>query len=342
MNHKVLIVDDEAANLRVLARLLSDRFEVLTASGGAAGLGMLEAHDVALIISDQRMPGMTGIEFLKKAAEMRACTVRIILTGYTDVEALVDSINSGVLYRYITKPWSNTDLSQTVESAVEYYETRRKRHRLEQENKRMEYRLDATIQGCVTLALEMLDLKWPGISAHALRTAEYATAIGTALGLPDSELKQLSLAATLHEVAHVHLPAHLMSRTTMLRDGEFKILQESFRQGVRLLTCVPDLEEVAAIIEFQHDHYDGNGSINRILGEQIPLHARIIAIVDAYDEMLEPSSRSKRLTPDSALGILKSAAGRKFDPALVAVFCRIQAEETPRTSPCMVPVATFA
>src|SRR2546421_10447496 len=103
MKHKILIVDDELANLRLLERLFQRSHQVVVATSGAEALKMLERHDIALIISDQRMPGMTGIEFLKRAAEIRPKTVRIILTGYTDINDLVAVINSGVVYKYITK-----------------------------------------------------------------------------------------------------------------------------------------------------------------------------------------------------------------------------------------------
>jgi len=110
MNYKILVVDDEPANLRMMERLFRGDYEILTAMSGLEALELLNQHDVALIVSDQRMPGMTGIEFLKRAAQIRPQTVRIILTGYTDVGDLVEVINSGVIYKYITKPWVNTDL----------------------------------------------------------------------------------------------------------------------------------------------------------------------------------------------------------------------------------------
>jgi putative two-component system response regulator len=337
MKYKILVVDDETANLRILQRLFAGSFEVFSAASGEDGLKVLSAHDVALIISDQRMPGMTGVDFLKKAAELRASTVRMILTGYTDIDTLVESINSGVVYRYITKPWSNPDLQQTAKRALEFYEVQKNRHGLEQEKMRMHQRAKATIRGYINLALEMLDLKSPRISHHARRTAKYAIAIGKALNFTEAELEQLFLAAILHEVAHLRLPAHLMSRTTLLRDGEFKLMQEKFREGVRLLATVPDLEDAAAVIDFHHDHWDGNGSINRLCGEQIPLDARIVAIADSYDEMREPNDTTKGLSHDAAIAVLSSAAGRKFDPSLVDIFCDLDLHDASVPSPQAVP-----
>ena len=120
MKYKILFVDDESPNLRLLERLFRDSYELFTAESGARALEILAVHDIAVIISDQRMPEMTGIDFLKKAAEMRPQTVRIMLTGYTDAEALVEAINSGVVYKYLTKPWNNDELRNTLKRALQH------------------------------------------------------------------------------------------------------------------------------------------------------------------------------------------------------------------------------
>jgi len=152
MKYKVLIVDDEPANLRALERLFRGRYDVLTAASGAAALQLLRQQDVALLIADQRMPEMTGIELLKQTVTLRPRMVRIILTGYTDVNALVEAINSGQVYRYVTKPWSNEELQLTVKRALEHYETNRNRWELELANQRLlarlrEIQLLATVSG---------------------------------------------------------------------------------------------------------------------------------------------------------------------------------------------------
>jgi adenylate cyclase len=144
MTYKILFVDDEPANLRLLERLFRRQYEVISASSGAEALDLLALHDVAVIISDQRMPVMPGIEFLKRAAMMRQHTVRIILTGYTDVTALVEAINSGVVYKYVAKPWVNEALQQTVTRALEHYETNKQQHEQVLHNKRLTERLKAT------------------------------------------------------------------------------------------------------------------------------------------------------------------------------------------------------
>lgn len=141
MSYKIMIVDDEPANLRVLARLFRQDYQVVTAESAAEALTLLQTHDVALLISDQRMPETTGIELMKQTVALRPQMVKILLTGYTDVEALIESINSGLVYRYLTKPWNNEDLRVTVRRALDHYESTKAKHLLGMENQRLRLRL---------------------------------------------------------------------------------------------------------------------------------------------------------------------------------------------------------
>ena len=150
MPYKILIVDDEPPNLRALERLFREDYEVLTASSGGEALELLDRHDVALLITDQRMPEMTGIELLKKTVSLRPRMVRIILTGYTDVDALVEAINSGQVYRYVTKPWNNDDLRLTVKRALEHFDTNKSSYEFALANERLVSRI-RDIQRLATL-----------------------------------------------------------------------------------------------------------------------------------------------------------------------------------------------
>jgi DNA-binding NtrC family response regulator len=141
MIYKIMIVDDEPANLRVLERLFRPDYQVVTAPSGAEALLLLEQHDIALLISDQRMPAMTGIELMTKTVAIRPQMVKILLTGYTDVGALIEALNSGLVYRYLTKPWNNDDLRLTVSRALEHYEVMKSKHLLGMENQRLRDRL---------------------------------------------------------------------------------------------------------------------------------------------------------------------------------------------------------
>jgi two-component system sensor histidine kinase/response regulator len=146
MNHKILVVDDEEANLRALERIFRKEHNVLMARSGNEALGLLEQHDVALLISDQRMPEMSGIELLQKTVKLRPHMVRILLTGYTDVNTLIEAVNCGHVYKYVTKPWNNDDLSVTVNRALAHYEANKTRHNLEMMNRRLRARMDEITQ----------------------------------------------------------------------------------------------------------------------------------------------------------------------------------------------------
>lgn len=141
MTYKIMIVDDEPANLRTLERLFRPDYQVVIAASGAEALALLEQHDVALLISDQRMPAMTGIELMMKTVTIRPQMVKLLLTGYTDVTAIIDALNSGLVYQYLTKPWNNNDLRTTVSRALKHYESMKAKHILGMENQRLRKRL---------------------------------------------------------------------------------------------------------------------------------------------------------------------------------------------------------
>jgi len=119
---KILVVDDEVANLQKLRRTFIGRYPVLAAASGREALDLIRAHEgVAVIIADQRMPDMTGIELLRETLLLLPDAIRIILTGYTDVDVLMAAINSCKVFRYIVKPWDPPDLLMTVERGIESY-----------------------------------------------------------------------------------------------------------------------------------------------------------------------------------------------------------------------------
>ena len=118
----ILVVDDEIANLQKLLRTFAHHYNVLTATSGMEALNLLgENPEIAVIIADQRMPGITGIDFLKQSLDIQPHAIRIILTGYTDIDVLMEAINSCKVYRYIVKPWDPPDLLMTVERGLEAY-----------------------------------------------------------------------------------------------------------------------------------------------------------------------------------------------------------------------------
>jgi len=139
----VVVVDDEPDILRAFTFNYGDEFAVLTAESGAGGLQLLQAHDPAVIVADQRMPAMSGVEFLARSMEIRPDANRIVLTGYTDIDAIVRAINTSRIYRYVTKPWESEELRLTLRRAIEAFHLARENARLLQELSRANQRLAA-------------------------------------------------------------------------------------------------------------------------------------------------------------------------------------------------------
>ena len=121
--HTILFVDDEENILHSLIRLLrKEGYRILTATCGADGLEMLKEHDVHLVVTDQRMPGMSGTEFLAKVKENYPEIIRIVLSGYTEVDTITESINKGHIYKFMLKPWNDQNLKLEIKQALEQYE----------------------------------------------------------------------------------------------------------------------------------------------------------------------------------------------------------------------------
>jgi DNA-binding NtrC family response regulator len=166
----VLVVDDEDDILQSFRFNYGEDFEVLTAGSGSRGLELLAAHDVAVIVADQRMPYMSGTEFLERSMDVRPDAIRIILTGYTDVDALVQAVNLSRIYRYVTKPWSSEELRLTLLRAIDAFHLTRENARLVEELRRANERLaveNAYLRESVTMPTEIV-----GVSSAINRVLE--------------------------------------------------------------------------------------------------------------------------------------------------------------------------
>lgn len=338
MRYKILIVDDESANLRLLERLFRRDYEVITAASGQAALELLGQHDVALLITDQRMPGMTGIELLKSTVSLRPQMVRIILTGYTDVGALVEAINCGHVYKYVTKPWVNDDLKLTVARALEHYEATKSHHELEQANRRLSSRLLEMTQGVVRAIADALEAKDEYVYGHARRVSGYATAIGRRMRLDVAQLEEISLAAFLHDIGKIGTPESLLLKPAALSDEERAVVQLHCERGARILGGIPEMAEIADAVRHHHEHFDGTGYPEGLKGECIPLASRIILVADAYDALTSPRPFRRACQHDEAVARLRDESGTQFDPDVVNAFCGLEAladtQSSAFTDPC--------
>ena len=145
---KLLLVDDEENILRALTRLLRrDDYTIIPASSGPEALKLMAEHSFGVIVTDQRMPGMVGVEFLEQAKVLQPNSVRIMLSGYTELQSVTDAINRGSIFRFLTKPWDDELLRQNIREAFEHYELRAERDRLASELTQANHRLSDAKHG---------------------------------------------------------------------------------------------------------------------------------------------------------------------------------------------------
>src|SRR5687768_13659793 len=239
MPQKMMIVDSEPADLRRLERLFGLAYQVLCASSGEEALRLLDQHDVALLITDQRLPCMNGTELLEQSAQLRPHMVRIILTAHADAEALADAINRGQVYRYAKKPWDDEDLRLTVVRALQHYEVTRSRHEADETNKRLTRRLQAMTRGVVRAIADTLEAKDRYVYGHARRVSGYASAIGRRMRLCGTLVEQLTLAALLHDVGKISTPDSILLKPAALDEEERAVVRLHSERGARLLAAVP-------------------------------------------------------------------------------------------------------
>ncbi len=322
MQYKILFVDDETANLRLLERLFRGNYEVHTASSGEEALELLRLHDVALIISDQRMPTMTGSEFLKHAAEMRPQTVRIMLTGYTDTNDLVEAINSGIVYKYITKPWVNDELNQTVLRALQHYETIRAQGQLQAQCERLQFRLIASRNGFVDVLLQLLDSRSPNLRQKAVMTSNLAILLAEKFEMEPEQQDILGLAARLLDTSMLYSASHYFQGAFPLASAGDEQLKNDQERALQSLGGVPGFEEAVDMLRYVSEHFDGNGEIG-YAGSQIPLSSRILAASQAYTSHFDTSSDNESTAHLEVMDLIWVEAGKKFDPTIIEAIAEI-------------------
>src|ERR1700741_3927723 len=321
MTFKLLLVDDEMANIRLLERLVREDYFCLTASSGEEAMSVLDQHEVAVVITDQRMPQMTGIELLKESAERRPHMVRILLTGYTDLEALVEAINCGLVYMYVSKPWNNDDLKLRVSRAVEHYENNKRQHSLAASNERLKARIREMRLGLVRALPRALQLRDPYLCLHAVRVSKYAGLLGESLGLSAELLSDMTAASFLHDLGTIGTVGEIYSRLAM---SEALFVPENHTaRAAKLLSCVAELKDTSDMIRYHYENFDGSGGPLGLVGDQIPLTVRILRVAKDFDLLTKPRDEEQALSQESALEKLQQGSGKEFDPLVVQTFTGI-------------------
>jgi response regulator RpfG family c-di-GMP phosphodiesterase len=340
----ILVVDDEeliATTLGVILRQAN--YEAVALSQPTLALDELKNREFSVVISDQRMPGLSGLELLAEARRLQPNATRILMTGVLNLDTVIEAINQGEIYRFIVKPWLREEFLATVSNALQRYEllcqnarlqastqaineqlklansaledkiqvVARQNRQLAEINQTLEKRLTLSLDFCVR-ALETFD---PSLGAQARCVLQVCQGMATVLELPADERRLLESAARLYDIGIIALPRPLIRRWQenpgQLEASEADLVRQHPTLGQDLVTSVVDLEHVGEIIRAHHERFDGQGYPDGLKGENIPRLARLLAAAVAYASSSAP--------PDQALQAVKLGAGSLFDPEAVRV-----------------------
>lgn len=319
--HTILLVDDEVNNLQLLRRTLRHDYNILTASNGREALEIIEGKgdEIALIVSDQKMPEMEGTEFLKRIAGNHPDIVKILLTGHLDVDAIVDSINDCNLYQYIVKPFDPEELKLTIESGIKKYDLVNSKTVILKDLRELFYKT-------IKLISSALDAKDPYTHGHSLRVTMYSLILAKKLNLDDSTLEEIEMAGLLHDIGKIGIPQSILCKPGKLTDEEYEVMKSHPAQAEKMLMGIKKLTVVTNWLRAHHERWDGRGYPYGLKGEEIPISGRIIALADTYDAMTSTRSYRKALDHEVAIAEIQRCAGSQFDPVLAELFIKIEDE----------------
>lgn len=347
----VLCVDDEASILKSLQRLLlSHGFEVVAVDNGAAALEVLRQKDFAVIISDMRMPVMSGAEFLRQAAEIRPDTQRLLLTGYADMESTISAINQGKIQRYIQKPWRNEELMLLLQDAIEKFQLIRKnsalKDKLSHQNRRLR-ELNLNLEAHVhkrtrqlrhvmkelqTEHQAMLDLLFNFISVNPHLSGQFAQNVARTCRLlaahvvPDpKDQQQIVMAGLLSQLGLLGMDPALYNKSFHLLDGTER-QQFCTHPALAQLMLLPatHLAVMSDAIYHQYERYNGSGTPDRMVGTDIPVGARIINLARDFWLLVEQQGSARDEVLMHCLQQLKMHQGSYYDPVLVNIMLALQ------------------
>jgi putative nucleotidyltransferase with HDIG domain len=354
-DHTVLFVDDEVNILRAVKRLLrNEPCDVITASRGSEALEVLDSHPIQVVVTDQRMPEMSGVDLLSAIRDRQPDIVRMMLTGYTEMNVAVDAINRGEIYRLITKPWNDEELKATLRQAFDHYDLKGEIRRLNQVTREQNLKLqdmNRTLEGkvrertkqladkhqelriayiqTIRALAEAVDAKDAYTRGHSERVGVYASKMARSLGLPKEVIERVYISGLLHDVGKIGVRDAVITKPERLTDVEYDEIKQHPEIGARILQPVEFLADVVPCVRHHHEWYDGSrkGYPDRLRGDQIPLPSRIILVSDTVEAMTSDRPYRKGMPLETVVRELHKFSGTQFDPKCVDVMLHLLEEE---------------
>ena len=347
----ILCLDDEPSILRSLKRILPrDLYQVHLAESGHEALALMSETAIDLVISDMRMPEMSGAEFLEKVASLYPDTIRILLTGYSDIQSTIAAVNFGRIHRYIQKPWDTKELLDCLEQELE-----KKRLKIENQhlvelvsaqneelkflNANLENKVEQRtlqikkvladlqkshkqvkeqVRAIIRVFYNLLSLKGTHGSTYAIEISQLCFHIANQLDLTDLERMNIKLAGLLNEVGVLCLDERLVSKPLYhMSSEEFDAYKNHAQLAFKAMSPVQHLSSIAFSVFNQYERYDGKNNMSGKMGDEIPIGARILAVARDYIYAIHGVSIDVRLSHRGALDFLRENADFIYDPFLV-------------------------
>jgi putative nucleotidyltransferase with HDIG domain len=334
MNEHILIVDDEEMIRGLLSSALEqEAFICHQASNVDEAFKLLGEQEVDLVISDIMMPGRSGVELLRDLKKVNPDIAVLMITGLSDMNTAMECVHLGA-DDYITKPFGINRVVLTVNNLLERRSLtlEKKHYQVSLEFKVMEQtaqirkamnELYCAYDNTLSALVKALDAREKEVGSHSERVMNYASFLGVKLGMSGRELQELEKGALLHDIGKIGISDNILLKPGQLDNNEWIEMRKHPQVGYAILSEIDFLKSPAEIILSHHERFDGTGYPKRLIKEQIPIGARIFALVDTLDAMTSDRPYRKALPFTSVVNEIIKFRGTQFDPAITDLFLSI-------------------
>ena len=314
MKESVLFVDDNELTLEFIKELYSncDDFHLLTAESAVEALQIIRGEEIAVVVSDNVMPVISGLDFLSSLKRISPDTVKILMSAYADLAIALAAINRSEVYRFILKPWKNEELIATVRDALKRYHLTLEMHR---DNEDVLRSLAQTIE-----------LKDPLTKGHCDRVAVYAILIAERCGLSRIMQREIKYGSWLHDCGKIGVPELILNGPGGLSADQYETMKQHSHWGADVAAKANLSQMARNIIHYHHERYDGTGYPCGLKGEKIPQEARIVSVADVFDALTSERPYRHRFSRDETIKKMSAMSGESLDPKFVEIFLDILRE----------------
>lgn len=314
----ILIVDDEELIRQSLQQTVNRiGYDCSTSTDGKEALTVLENRSVDVVITDIKMEGMDGIELLKRVKEKHDADV-IVMTGYTGDYTYEEIIETGAS-DFVLKPLSAGELIVRLKRVM-------RERSLKAEMTKAHNELKSSHKELVRTLVALIEEKDMLMKGHAERVASNGVHFSRKLGFSKNVIEKIYFAGLLHDLGKVYLPRELLIETHQQGEEDIKRLQQHPVFAEKILSNISMLKHILPIIRHHHEAFDGSGYPDGLKGDNIPIEAQILGLVNSFDNMTSAGSNGNSLTEQEALEKLAKNANRQFDPGFVNDFVLFKKE----------------